>query len=155
MDLNQLVTQENSDYGVWTPVVLYGKQQDFDLLILGDDADAVQKHERESLKKMKKAMGKAMKGNDIEFDDETLDEVADNVTEKVLVRIAGIRGWKIERKGSKEINREPESVTLCGEAIVNDTASYKKLIDKIPALKEFVLKVSRDRTNFLSKPSGN
>jgi len=44
---------------------------------------------------------------------------------------------------------------LCGEELKNDVLSYEKLIKKIPALKEFVLKVSRDRTNFLSNPSGN
>jgi len=155
MDLTQLITQDNSDNGVWTPVVIYGKQQDFDLLILGDDADVVQKHERKAMKKMKKVMGDVMKNKDIDFDDDTLDEAADNAIESVLVRIAGIRGWKIERKGTKEISRESEPVILCGEELKDDITSYKNLITRIPAIREFVLKVSRDRTNFLSKPSGN
>lgn len=154
MDLSDLITQDKADSGGWFPVELYGKKQDFDLLILGDDSDAVQKHNRKAMKKLKGVMSKA-KGGDIEFDDETIDEIADSNDEAVIARIAGIRGWKVERKGSKEIRRDPEPVTLNGVELASDAASYKLLIQKIPALKEFVLKIARDRTNFLSKPSGN
>ena len=153
MNLDQFVTQDNADAGVWTPVTLYGKPADFDLLILGDDSDAVQQFSRKALKKLKRAVGK---GNQIELDDETIDELAsDTGDEAVLVRIAGIRGWSVERNGSKETARKPEPVMLGNVELKNDTASYKLLIAKIPAVKNFVLEVSRDRTNFLSKPSGN
>jgi hypothetical protein len=154
MEIDNLVTQDLSNEGVWTPVVLYGKPADFDLLILGDDSDIVQQYNRKSLKKLKKAIKSAKDGRD-EFDDETIDEITDTNDEAVVIRIAGIRGWKVERKGSKEINREPEAVTLGGTELKNDAASYKLLITKVPALKEFVQKVARDRTNFLSKPSVN
>jgi len=155
MDLSKFATQDNSDAGVWTPVELYGKPCDFDLLILGDDADAVQKHGRKSLKKLKAAMTGGTKNNSSELDDEAIDELTDSDNEAVLVRIAGIRGWKIERKGSKVISREEEPVTLHCKEIKNDTESYKLLIQNIPALKDFIFKVSRDRTNFLSEPSRN
>jgi hypothetical protein len=155
MEINQLVTQDNADSGVWTQVTLYDKPADFDLLILGDDSDAVQQHGRKSLKKLKSTIGRSAQSKETEFDDETIDELADSGDEAVLVRIAGIRGWKVERKGGKEISREQEPVTLNGIELKNDQASFKLLISKIPAVKEFVLKVSRDRTNFLSKPSGN
>ena len=155
MELDQLVTQDNADTGVWFPVELYGKPADFDLLILGDDSDAVQQHGRKTMKKLKGVMAKSAKSSEVELDDETVDELADSGDEAVLVRIAGIRGWNVERKNSKVISRQPEPVTLNGEELKNDTASYRKLISKIPALKEFVLKVSGDRTNFLSKRSGN
>jgi hypothetical protein len=155
MELKQFVTQENADSGAWTPVILYGKPCDFDLLILGDDADVVRQHERKSLKKLKSVMSKSARGNEVEFDDDTIDELSDSNDEAVLVRIAGIRGWKVDRKGSKEISRSPEPVTLDGIELKKDPASFKLLISKIPALKEFILNVARDRTNFLSMPSGN
>ncbi len=155
MDLTQFITKDNADEGVWTPVVLYGKPADFDLLILGDDADVVQQYNRRAMKKLKSVIGRAAKDNDTEFDDKTIDELSDSNDEAVLVHIAGIRGWNVIRKGSKEISRKPETVTLNGTELKNDTASFKLLIQKIPAVKEFVLKIARDRTNFLSKPSGN
>jgi len=155
MNLDSLVTQDLANEGVWTEVTLYNKPADFDLLILGDDSDVVQQYNRKALKKLKSVVGKSAKSGDAEFDDETIDDLADSNDEAVLVRIAGIRGWNVERKGSKEISRKPEPVTIGGTELKNDAASYKLLITKIPALKEFVLKVARDRTNFLSKQSGN
>jgi hypothetical protein len=156
MELDNLVTQDNADTGVWTPVELYGKPADFDLLILGDDSDAVQQYSRKSLKKLKSVMGAAAKNKEPEFDDDTVDELADSTDESVLVRIAGIRGWKRERdKKGKAVNEAAEPVTLNGTELKNDKESYKLLISKIPAIKEFVLNKARDRTNFLSQPSGN
>jgi len=153
MDLNNLVTQENSDSGVWFPVVLYGKPADFDLLILGDDSDAVQQFSRKKMKKLKTLVANDQKSK--EFDDDTIDELVESDEEGVVARIAGIRGWKVERKGKKEVNREPEPVTINGVELKNDKESYKLLVSKIPAVKEFVLDKARDRTNFLSEPSGN
>jgi hypothetical protein len=153
MEIDNLVTQDLANEGVWTPVVLYGKPADFDLLIRGDDSDVVQQYGRKAMKKLKKAMVKSP--NAVEFDEETVDELTEDADEAVVTRINGIRGWKVERKGSKELGREPEAVTLGGTELKNDTASYKLLISKVPALKEFVLKTARDRTNFLSKPSVN
>jgi len=163
MELNNLVTQDKADAGEWFPVELYGKQQDFDLLILGDDSDVVQQHSRKALKKLKGVMGEALKDKKPEFDDETVDDLADSNNEAVLVRIAGIRGWKIERdKKGKVISREPvQEITLFDRAtgkdraLANDRESFSFLITKIPAIKEFVLGKARDRTNFLSGPSGN
>jgi len=155
MDLNKLVTQENSDAGVWFPVVLYGKPADFDLLILGDDSDTVQQHSRQKVKKLKNIIPKDNKGNITEIDDEAIDELLESGNEDVIIRIADIRGWKVERKGKNEISREPEPVTLNGKELGNDKESFKLLVEKIPELKEFVLSKARDRTNFLSEPSGN
>jgi len=153
MDLDKLVTQENSDNGVWFAVELYGKPQDFDLLILGDDSDTIQQHGRRKMKKLKNLAAKEK--NDGEFSDEIIDGMLEAVDEDVTVRIAGIRGWKVEREGSKVVSREPEPVTLNGRELGNDKESYKLLVSKIPAVKEFVLGKARDRANFLSGPSGN
>jgi len=156
MNLDGLVTQDKSESGEWFPVELYGKPQDFDLLILGDDSDTVTRFNREAMKKLKGAVAKEKKGNGGEFDEETLDAMFDSNEEAVLARIAGIRGWKKERdKKGKVISEAPEPVTLNGKEIKNDKESFKLLITKIPAIKEFVLGKARDRANFLSGPSGN
>ena len=155
MELDKLVTQDLANEGEWFPVELYGKPADFDLKILGDDSDAVQQHSRKAMKKLKGVMAKSYKNSEAEFDDETVEDLADSGDEAVLVHIAGIRGWKVERKGSKVISRESEPVTLNGKELGSDKESYKLLISKIPAIKEFVLGKARDRTNFLSERSGN
>jgi hypothetical protein len=155
MELNQLVTKDNADSGVWFPVELYGKSADFDLLILGEDSDVVQKHTRQTMKKMRNIATTETKNKKEELSDEVIDELRGVGDEAVVIRIAGIRGWKIERKGIKEKSREPEAVTLNGVEIKNDIESYRLLISKIPAVKDFVLNIARDRTNFLSEPSRN
>ena len=148
LDISNLATQDNADTGVWMPVVLYGKQCDFDLKILGDDSDTVIKHSRKAMRKYDGTMSDIGKGK--VPDDKTLDEIKNDENEAVLIRIAGIRGWKDDGKGRKE-----EPVTLNGKELKNDADSYRLLLSKIPAIKEFVLKASRDRANFLSRPSGN
>jgi hypothetical protein len=43
MDIDNLVTQDNAEAGVWMRVELYGRKQNFELNIFGNDSDAVQK----------------------------------------------------------------------------------------------------------------
>lgn len=156
MNLDELVTQDKADSGEWFPVELYGKPADFDLLILGDDSDTVTRFNRETMRKLKGAVAKGKKSKDEELDDETLDAMLDSNDEAVIVRIASIRGWKRERdKKGKVISEIEEPVILSGKELKNDKDSYKLLITKIPAIKEFVLSKARDRTNFLSGRSGN
>jgi len=155
MDLNKLITQENSETGAWFSVELYGKPADFDLLILGDDLDIVQQHSWAKMKKLRSLAEKEKKNKSDEFSDETIDEMLESSDEDVITRIAGIRGWNVERKNSKVISKKEEPVTLNGKELGNDRESYKLLISKIPAIKEFVLSIARDRTNFLSQQSKN
>jgi hypothetical protein len=151
MEIGNFVTQDLAEEGQWFSLVLYNKKTDIDICILGDDSDQVQRQTRKALKKLR---SKIKPEGEVEFDDETIDGLADANDESVLVRIAGIRGWKVERKGNKEISREPEPVTLNGVELKNDRQSYELLIKKIPAIKDFVLKTSRERTNFLfEKPN--
>ena len=150
MDLDKLVTQDLANEGQWFPVELYGKPADFDLRILGDDSDAVQQHSRRAMKKLRSVMSRPGKANEDGLGDEAVDELAESGDEAVLVRIAGIRGWKVEREGPKAISRQPEPVTLNGKELGNDKESFKLLVSKIPAIREFVLGKARDRTNFLS-----
>jgi hypothetical protein len=156
VELDRLVTQDKAEAGEWFSVELYGKPQDFDLLIFGDDSDTVMRFNREAMKKLKTVTVKEKNGKNEEFSDETIDAMFASNDEAALVRIAGIRGWKREygKKGNV-ISETLEPVTLNGKEINGDKESLKLLISKIPALKEFVLSKARDRTNFLSQPSGN
>jgi hypothetical protein len=156
MDISHLVTQDNADNGVWTMVELYGREQDFELRILGNDSDAVQKFNREQVRKMRSNTRK-------ELSDEIIDSAFELSIEGVLVRISGIRGLKFDEKHKEFLEYVPVVIKYedkeTGEEkereLKNDKESYQFLIEKIPALKEFVLKISGDRTNFLSgKPSG-
>jgi hypothetical protein len=140
MELDSLVTKDNAEAGVWTQVELYGKPTDFQLKILGNDSDAVQKFNREQVKKMRRNAGK-------EPDDESVDALLDTSDEAVLVRIAGIRGLTFD-KTHKEITGH-ESVTLEGADLQDNEASYRLLVKKIPAVKDFVLKIAGERANFL------
>jgi hypothetical protein len=148
MDITQFTTKDKANEGVWVPITLYGKEADFDLLILGDDSDAVQKYERAASKKLASLFTKAMN------DKNQVDDVED-YDDAVIVRINGIRGWNVKRKDGKEEEREVEPVVLCGKILVSEPESYRFLIKKIPAIKDIVLKYARDRNNFLSQPSGN
>jgi hypothetical protein len=146
MDISELATQENAEAGVWTRVELYGRKQAFELNILGDDSDTVQKYIKAQMKKLRFNNGK------VALDDEIIDDVFEPRTEGVLVRIAGIRGLQLDRKRREILGYEP--VILEGRELKNDKESYQFLVERIPAIKEFVLKISGDRTNFLLKPSG-
>jgi hypothetical protein len=132
MELDALVTQDNSQTGIWREVQVYGKRWGFELCILGADADAVQKFNRNQMKEIRRATGNQ------ELDDETVDRILDSNLENVLIRMVGIR------------SKEPDDgVILLGKPIENNDASYRFLLTKIPAIKDFVLKVSGERTNFL------
>jgi hypothetical protein len=135
MDLSSLSTQDNAEAGVWKELSLpYAKKTGVELKILGADSDAVQKYNREQLKKIRLV---AKDGEKI--DDEALDAIVDSSDEGVLVRIGGIR------------SKAPDDpVILFDRTLADDKKSYQFLIEKIPAAKEFILKVSGDRSNFLS-----
>jgi hypothetical protein len=147
MDITNLVTQDNAETGVWARVELYGHKQDFELNIRGGDSDAVQKYTRERMKKMRLNAGKTT------LDEEAIDDVFELSDNGVLVRIAGIRGLQFDKKHKEITGYEP--VVLEGRELKDDKASYQFLIEKIPAVKDFVLKISGDRTNFLSGNPGS
>jgi len=149
MNLDNLVTQDKAESGEWFPVYLYGKYQNFDLKIYGDDSDVVIRHGRKALRKINNTFDDVRSKNK-ELDDKTIDDLMNDEDEKILIRIAGIRGWNTDGK-----NRKEEPITLNGVELKNDVKSYKLLIEKIPEIRNFVLKTARDRTNFLSKPSEN
>lgn len=144
-DLTSFATQEKADEGVWFPVKLYGQKIPLALLIYGDDSDVVAKYTRDRLRKMKIGRdGNAKLGED------EIDELLDSADDNVVIRIGGISSydWK---KGA----RTDEPVTLEGRTLGNDTKSYRFLVEKIPAVKQFVTEKSGERTNFLSERKKN
>ena len=132
MELKNLATKDNADNGIWFQAVLYGEKQPFEIKILGNDADAVSKFTKDRLRKVKIKQ-------DNTIDGAMIDELIEGEEAGVLVRIAGLR------------STDGEPLTLNGEELKDDVESYKKLIRAIPAVKEFVLEISRERANFLSQ----
>lgn len=138
MNIGNLVTQDNANEGVWFQAVLYGRKQPFDIKVIGADSDTVQQYQKEQLRRVKASMkgGKAID----DIDDDEFEELLDSSDENIINRINGLR-----THGKPE-----EPLTLGDVTLGNDRESYALLIEKIPALKEFVLKKSNERLNFLS-----
>lgn len=139
MDLGTLATLDNANDGVWVQVELYGKKQDFELCILGEDSDKVFQFTKDKIKKLRKNV----KGTEVELDDDSMDTILESADEDVICRVNGIRAL------------DGTEVTMNGAVLKNDEKSYTKLVKNIPAIKEFILAVSKDRTRFLSKEKKN
>jgi hypothetical protein len=153
MELDNLITQDLAEEGVWEPIVLYGKPANFDLKILGTDSDVVQKFVKQSMKKLRKLVNQPS-DND-EFNDDEVQELTDADDEAVLIRIADIRGWKVTKSGLGKVERAPEPVTIKGIELKNDRKSFKLLIQNIPEIKKIVLATSNKRVNFLADRKKN
>jgi hypothetical protein len=147
MDLSTLATKDTADTGEWFTVELYGKEQDFQLKILGDDSDAVSDYLKGRIKKTANRTEKK------KLTDEDIDDVVNMDKENVLVRLAGIRGLKRDEAG--KIVSYDEPVVWEDREIKNTPTDYAFIIDNIPEIKTFVLRVSKDRTNFLSQGKKN
>lgn len=143
MDIGNLVTQDNANEGVWFQAVLYGRKQPFDVCILGADSDEVQKKMRDQLRKVKSSM-KDGKANFEDIDDETMDELLDSSDDNIVVRMNGLR-----------THGKDEPLTMCGRELKNDVDSYRYIVEKIPDLKDFILKKSNERLNFLDNGKKN
>jgi hypothetical protein len=139
MNLDFLATKDNADSGVWTELVLYNKKTGVEICVLGNDSDAVQKFNREQVKKIRISTGRADT-----LDDDAIDTVLDSGDDGIVVRIAGIRSKKPD-----------DPIVLLGKTIGHDEASLRFLVEKIPAVKDFVLKYSGERANFLQNGKKN
>lgn len=138
MDISGLVTQDNSEKGVWTQVELYGKKQDFDVCVLGADSDAVVLYKRRKEIEAQRIVGSLFgKKDDDETRIETADDIREQAVEDAVVRLAGIR------------SRDGEPLTLQGVELKSDNASYRLLCEKIPDIIQFVVGFSNRRSNFL------
>lgn len=138
MDISGLVTQDNSEKGVWVQAELYGKKQPFDICILGADSDKVVLYKKEIEREAQKLVG-ALFGK--KPDDETKIETADDIRAKnvndAVVRMNGLR------------SRDKEPLVLQGVELKSDEPSYRLICEKIPDLISFVVNYSNQRANFL------
>ena len=143
-DLSAFATKDNADEGVILPVKIDGKKIPLALKIYGSDSDVVRDYERQLLRKVKYD-----KNGKVE--DEVFEELLDTQDDGVLVRIGGL--WSYDWKNEKVDESDP--VILDGKTLGCDVKSYKLLINKLPALKDWILETSKNRTNFLSDGKKN
>ena len=140
-DLSAFATKDNADEGVVIPVKIDGMKLPIALKIYGDDSDVVKDYERAKIRKLKIGMnGKT------DIDEEDIDELLESQDEAVLIRIGGL--WSYDWK--KEAVDESDPVKLGVHTLGCDKKSYKLLIANLPAIKDWVMEKSKDRTNFLS-----
>ena len=145
-DLSAFATKDNADEGVVIPVKLDGTKLPVALKIYGSDSDIVKQYELSKIRKL----GLGKKGKK-ELDEDDIEELLENQDEAVIIRIGGIYSWNWK----KECVVENDPVILDGKTLGNDTASYKLLCQKMPAIKDWVMEKSNDRTNFLSEGKKN
>lgn len=144
MDLSNLVTQNNAEEGKWFRVVLYGERQNFWLNLIGADSDRVQKHNREQFKKLKNAQN-----NKNNITDAVLDEMLDSGIDSIVLKINGICGGVLDEETGDYKMDKKEPVTILDRTLGNDETSYRFLLEKIPALKQFINEITNERSNFL------
>lgn len=139
MDLGHFVTKDKANEGVWFQVELYGKKQPFEVKVLGDDSDVVRKYSESKLRDAAvEQMSKDESFNPLEISKSVVGAHFNRADEDALVRFVGIRS----------MDKEP---LMFGKTELKcNKESYKLLLDKIPALKDFILAKSKERTNFLS-----
>lgn len=139
-DISMFATKDKADEGVIFPVVLDGKRLPMAVRIYGDDSDKVHEYNKQKLRKLK--IGK----DGAEMDEETMEELLDS-NENIIVRLGGVYTYDWDKM--EVVEKEP--VTLFGKTLKNDVKSYNFLIEKIPAMKDFVLKRANTRSNFLDE----
>ena len=144
-DLSCFNTKDNADEGVIIPVKIDGQKLPLALKIYGSDSDVVQEYEKQKIRKL--GLGKKGK-NEISEDD--IDELLEHQDDAVIIRICGIYDYDWKKKTVTN-----EDTVIDGKVLKNDKESYALLIDKIPALKDWVMKESNERGNFLSEGKKN
>ncbi len=144
-DLSCFNTKDNADEGVIIPVKIDGQKLPLALRIYGSDSDVVRDYEKQKIRKL----GLGKKGKK-ELDEDDIDELLENQDEAVIIRIGGIFDYDWKKKTVTEAD-----TVIDGKVLKNDKESYALLIEKIPALKDWVMKESNERGNFLSEGKKN
>lgn len=147
-DLSELFTKDNADKGVWVQFVSLGKKWNMDVKILGSDADEVQLYNRQKVKEMQKHINIAG-GRSVDLDDDAMDSILENKNEEALVRFIGIRKHDDKSALSLKDQKVPIEKNAENEQI------YANILFGMPALKDFIMRESGERTNFLSKGKKN
>ena len=140
-DLSAFATKEKAEEGVILPVKIDGTKIPLALKIYGSDSDTVRDYETAKIRKL--GLGKNGKK---ELDDDDIDELLENQDEAVVIRIGGIYSYDWKKKTTVE----NDPVILDGKTLGCNKESYEYLVNKMPALKDWVMQNSNDRTNFLS-----
>ena len=145
-DLTGFATKDKADEGVILPVKIDGVKLPLAIKVYGSDSDVVREYERKRIRNMH--LGKNGKNAP---DEEDMENLLDTIDEAVLIRMGGIYAydWK------KEKVIEGEETKLDGKVLKNDRESYKYLIEKMPAIKDWVTTNSNNRGNFLSEGKKN
>ena len=143
-DLSAFATKDNAEEGVILPVKIDGMKLPIALKIYGSDSDVVRQYEREKLRKL--GIGKNGKN---EIDEDEFEELLES-DEGVIVRIGGIYAYDWKKKTTIE-----EPTVLNGKTLGCDKKSYEYLIENLPALKDWVMERSNDRSYFLSAGKKN
>lgn len=144
-DLSCFNTKDKADEGVILPVKIDGVKMPLALKIYGSDSDVVKEYEMKKIRKL----GIGKKGK-TELDEDDISELLDDRDNGVIVRIGGIYDYDW-----KEQKTTDEDTIIDGKVLKNDKESYAYLIEKIPALKDWVMKESNERGNFLSEGKKN
>ena len=143
-DLSCFATKDNAEEGVIFPVKIKGTKFPIAIKIYGSDSDAVKFYERKLVKNLNLFGGK---------DKDNSDELEEYLSsdEGVVIRIGGLWSYNWDKQ---EID-EKDPVILFGKTLGCDKKSYEFLVDKIPAIKDFITEKSNDRSNFLSEGKKN
>ena len=144
-DLSAFATKDNADEGAVLPVRLNGTKIPLALRIFGSDSDTVIEYERAKIRKL----GIGRKGKK-DLDDDDIEELLENQDEAVVIRIGGIYAYDWKKKTTVD-----EPVELFGKTLGCDKPSYEFLVEKMPAIKDWVMEQSNDRSNFLSAGKKN
>lgn len=144
-DLSAFATKDNADEGVVLPVRLNGTKIPLALRIYGSDSDIVIDYERSKIRKL----GIGRKGK-TDLNDDDIEELLENQDEAVVIRIGGIYAYDWKKKAVVD-----EPIELFGETLKCDKKSYAYLVEKMPAIKDWIMEQSNDRSNFLSAGKKN
>ena len=143
-DLSAFATKDNAEEGVVIPVKIDGMKLPIALRIYGSDSDVVRQYERERIRKL--GIGKNGKN---EIDEDEFEELLES-DEGIIVRIGGIYAYDWKKKTVID-----EPTVLYEKTLGCDKKSYEYLIENLPALKDWVMEHSNDRSNFLSEGKKN
>ncbi len=145
-DLTAFATKDKADEGVVLPVKIDGMKVPMAIQIFGSDSDVVKEYEREKIRKL----GIGKKGKK-ELDEDDIDQILDDQDEGVIIRMGNIYSYDWKKK--KVVEGEP--VKLNDKIIGNDHDSKAYLVEKFPAVKDWVVSQSNERGNFLSEGKKN
>mgnify|MGYP006916038719 CR=1 FL=1 len=151
LDLSELCSKAKQDEGVWFQMETNdGLKWDIDVLVYGNDSDKVQLYERAKMKeRMKRINVNTKRRNNIEFDDNTVDSVFDEQADSTLVRFGGIK---------KHSDGTPLKMNGKEFPVLKDDGNedlYRALLEGSPDIADFVLQMSKERSDFLAAGKKN